>query len=108
MQGIGFGNQPYLVYQHHDAGHPHIHMVTANIQADGQRIKMQLKASAIYNNPGLKILSKKFAQNEPLKHIHKLRVKNAIDLSFHIRNFTQRALLFFQRGSLYTFAKLRS
>ena len=41
MQGIGFGNQPYLVYQHHDAGHPHIHIVTTNIQANGQRIKMQ-------------------------------------------------------------------
>jgi hypothetical protein len=28
MQKIGFGSQPYLVYQHHDAGHPHIHIVT--------------------------------------------------------------------------------
>lgn len=41
MQGIGFGNQPYLVYQHHDAGHPHIHIATTNIQRDGKRIKMQ-------------------------------------------------------------------
>src|SRR6478736_9903888 len=28
MQKIGFANQPYLVYQHHDAGHPHIHIVS--------------------------------------------------------------------------------
>lgn len=41
MQGIGFDNQPYLVYQHHDAGHPHLHVVTTNIQRDGKRIKMQ-------------------------------------------------------------------
>lgn len=41
MQRIGFGNQPYLVYQHHDAGHPHLHLVTTNIQRDGKRIKMQ-------------------------------------------------------------------
>jgi hypothetical protein len=38
MEKIGFGQQPFLVYQHHDAGHPHIHIVTTNIQADGRRI----------------------------------------------------------------------
>ena len=37
MDKIGFGNQPYLVYEHSDAGHPHIHIVTTNIQADGKR-----------------------------------------------------------------------
>jgi len=195
MQKIGFGDQPYLVYQHHDSGHPHIHLVTTNIQRNGKRIKMQnigrnqsekarkeiekeyklvqahreqlkhvyelkpinvqkvqygksetkraitnvldailpvykyaslpelnavlhqynivadrgsensrtyksnglvyrvlddkgqkigapVKASAFYNKPGLKFLREKFAHNEPLKQRHKLRVKNAIDLSF--------------------------
>jgi hypothetical protein len=38
MQGIGFDNQPYLVYQHHDAAHPHIHIVTTNIAPGGKRI----------------------------------------------------------------------
>ena len=38
MHKIGFGEQPYLVYQHHDSGHPHIHIVTTNIKADGKRI----------------------------------------------------------------------
>ena len=38
MSRIGFGDQPYLVYQHHDAGHPHIHIVTTTIQEDGKRI----------------------------------------------------------------------
>ena len=28
MNKIGFEKQPYLVYQHRDAGHPHIHIVT--------------------------------------------------------------------------------
>ena len=41
MERIGFGKQPYLVYQHHDAGHPHIHIVSVKIQADGRRIDMQ-------------------------------------------------------------------
>lgn len=40
MQGIGFGNQPYLVYQHNDAAHPHIHIISTNIQKDGKRISM--------------------------------------------------------------------
>jgi hypothetical protein len=41
MQKIGFGSQPYLVYEHFDAGHPHLHIITTNIQRDGTRIKMQ-------------------------------------------------------------------
>ncbi|OOG76435.1 relaxase/mobilization nuclease domain-containing protein [Algoriphagus sp. A40] len=40
MMGIGFGDQPYLVYQHTDAGHPHLHLVTTNIQLDGTRIPL--------------------------------------------------------------------
>jgi hypothetical protein len=40
MDKIGFGNQPYLIYQHHDAGHPHIHITSINIQDNGNRIAM--------------------------------------------------------------------
>src|SRR5687768_7122847 len=38
MAKIGFGDQPYLVYQHHDTGHAHLHIVTTSIQNDGRRI----------------------------------------------------------------------
>lgn len=38
MDKIGFGSQPYLVYQHFDAAHPHVHIVTTNIKRDGSRI----------------------------------------------------------------------
>lgn len=38
MRQLGFAEQPYFVYQHHDAGHPHIHILTTCIQADGTRI----------------------------------------------------------------------
>jgi hypothetical protein len=38
MKGIGFDEQPYLVYQHHDAGHPHLHIVSTTIREDGSRI----------------------------------------------------------------------
>lgn len=40
MNGIGFGRQPYLVYQHHDAGHVHVHIVSIKIRHDGSRIDM--------------------------------------------------------------------
>ncbi|KAF2340398.1 relaxase/mobilization nuclease domain-containing protein [Flavobacterium tistrianum] len=41
MEKIGFTEQPYLVYQHHDAGHPHIHLVSIKVREDGSRIDMQ-------------------------------------------------------------------
>lgn len=39
MERIGFGGQPYLVYRHYDAAHPHIHIATVNIADGGQRIE---------------------------------------------------------------------
>jgi hypothetical protein len=40
MHKIGFGEQPYLVYQHFDAGHPHIHIVSIKVRADRSQIHM--------------------------------------------------------------------
>jgi hypothetical protein len=40
MDRIGFGSQPFLVYQHHDARHPHIHIVTSNVRPDGTGIEL--------------------------------------------------------------------
>ncbi|SEI46110.1 Relaxase/Mobilisation nuclease domain-containing protein [Dyadobacter koreensis] len=37
---IGFQNQPYLLYEHHDSGHPHVHLVTTTIRADGSAINL--------------------------------------------------------------------
>ena len=41
MEKIGFGEQPYLVYQHFDAGHPHIHIVSVKVRPDGSRVDTQ-------------------------------------------------------------------
>ncbi|SCY90626.1 Relaxase/Mobilisation nuclease domain-containing protein [Flavobacterium anhuiense] len=41
MEKIGFAEQPYLVYRHDDAGHPHIHLVSIKVRGDGSRIDMQ-------------------------------------------------------------------
>jgi hypothetical protein len=41
MKGIGFDDLPYLMYQHFDAGHPHIHIVSVKVRADGSRVNTQ-------------------------------------------------------------------
>ncbi|MFZ4262135.1 relaxase/mobilization nuclease domain-containing protein [Sphingobacterium sp. HJSM2_6] len=40
MQGIGFSDQPFLIYRHLDAAHPHIHLVSTKVRSDGRRIDM--------------------------------------------------------------------
>lgn len=40
MEKIGFGDQPYLVYRHKDAGHEHLHIVTTNVQNNGKGISL--------------------------------------------------------------------
>src|SRR5438445_13837408 len=41
MEGIGFGEQPYVVYRHHDVTQPHMHIVSTNIREDGSRIELR-------------------------------------------------------------------
>ena len=38
MSGMGFEEQPYVVYRHNDAGHTHLHIVASNVRADGAGI----------------------------------------------------------------------
>jgi hypothetical protein len=40
MEKIGFADQPFLVYRHHDAAHSHLHIVTTNITAQRERIDL--------------------------------------------------------------------
>lgn len=54
MDKIGFGQQPYLVYQHSDAGHPHIHIVSTNIQKDGKEFHCIILAAINPMKPGKK------------------------------------------------------
>jgi len=37
---IGFEKQPYLLYEHRDSGHPHVHLITTSIRADGSAIRL--------------------------------------------------------------------
>jgi len=38
MEGLKMQKHPYLVYQHNDANHPHIHIVTSLVRSDGTRV----------------------------------------------------------------------
>jgi len=40
MKELGFERQPYLVYKHNDAGHPHLHVVTTHVKPNGDPIVM--------------------------------------------------------------------
>ncbi|MEP1088407.1 relaxase/mobilization nuclease domain-containing protein [Algoriphagus sp.] len=59
MRGIGFENQPYLVYKHTDAGHPHLHIVTTNIELDGRRIPLH-NIGKLKSEPTRKAIEKEF------------------------------------------------
>src|ERR1700728_4388063 len=76
MGKIGFGNQPYLVYQHHDSGHPHIHVVTTNIERSGNRIKLH-NIGRDKSEPARKAIEKEFglviAQRQQQKQVHELK-----------------------------------
>lgn len=40
MERLGFGEQPFIAYQHFDTAHTHLHIATVNIQRDGSRINL--------------------------------------------------------------------
>lgn len=59
MQKIGFGDQPYLVYQHEDGGHPHIHLLSPLIKEDGKRISTHFIAKNV-SEPVRKEMEKQY------------------------------------------------
>jgi hypothetical protein len=40
MDKLGFGEQPFIAYQHFDTAHTHLHIATVNIKRDGQRMNI--------------------------------------------------------------------
>lgn len=84
MLRIGFGEQPYLVYQHFDAGHPHIHIVSTTIREDGSRIPTH-NIGKNQSEKARKEIEQKFglvkAQNQkqlPQQKIEKLHIEKLV------------------------------
>lgn len=59
MERIGFGDQPFLVYRHNDAGHEHLHIATTSIQRNGEAIKMH-NIGRDLSEPARKAIEKEF------------------------------------------------
>lgn len=59
MDQIGFGKQPYLIYEHMDAGHPHLHLVSVKVRPDGSRIDTQNIGKKL-SEPARKMLETKY------------------------------------------------
>lgn len=59
MEQIGFGEQPYIAYQHLDAAHPHIHIATTLMQKDGKR-KFTHNMGRLVSEPARKAIEIEF------------------------------------------------
>lgn len=59
MQQIGFSQQPFIVYEHFDAAHQHIHIVTTNITSEGKPINLHNLAKRL-SEPARKEIEKKY------------------------------------------------
>ncbi|RZM28060.1 MAG: hypothetical protein EOO88_10445 [Pedobacter sp.] len=77
LEKIGFGEQPFIAYQHLDAAHPHIHIATTRIQKDGKPIFTN-KIGWRLSEPARKELEEKFglvkAQGRKLRNEPYLKV----------------------------------
>ncbi len=94
MDKIGFGGQPYLAYQHFDAGHPHLHLVTTNIRSDGKAITLHNLAKVKSKNARLEI-EKEFglvpAQGNKQQQFYQPKPVNAAKVAYG-KTDTKRAI----------------
>lgn len=69
MTGMGFEDQPYVVYKHNDAGHTHLHIVVTSVRANGDRIDLHprdfLNSVIFLQTTGKRVLSRKARRREP-------------------------------------------
>jgi hypothetical protein len=92
MQKIGFGGQPFLVYEHYDAAHPHLHLISTTIQRDGRRIQMR-NIGRNQSEKARKEIEKEFKlkQAQGQKQIYELKPVNAQKIQYG-KSETKRAI----------------
>lgn len=59
MEQIGYGEQPFIVYEHLDAAHPHLHIATTIVQKDARR-KYTHDIGRLVSEPARKAIEKQF------------------------------------------------
>ncbi|MFC4213351.1 relaxase/mobilization nuclease domain-containing protein [Pedobacter lithocola] len=79
MEQIRFGEQPYIVYQHNDSAHPHIHIATTLIQQNGKR-KYTHNMGRLMSEPARKEIELKYGliKAEGRNQNHSINIKPAI------------------------------
>jgi hypothetical protein len=94
MEKIGFAEQPYLLYKHSDAGHPHIHLITTNIKPDGKAITLHNLAKVKSKAARLEI-EKEFglvaAEGSKQNEVFRLKPVNAAKIDYG-KTETKRAI----------------
>ena len=78
MEGLQMQDQPYLVYRHDDAAHPHVHIVTSLIRPDGSRIKTHHMAIRL-SEPTRKAIELEF-DLAPNKRVRPIRAPNVNEI----------------------------
>lgn len=94
MERIGFSDQPYLAYKHNDAAHPHVHIATTNIKADGKRIDIH-NIGRTLSETARKELEKEFklVVAESRKRSNELNIKSAdIEKAIYGKTPTKRTI----------------
>jgi len=109
MKRIGFESQPFLVYQHFDAGHPHIHILSTNIAADGQRISLH-NIGELKSEPARKAIELEFglvqanSKNTGYEQIENLKISpldyGSTDTKRAVTNIVNEVARFYQFTSL--------
>jgi hypothetical protein len=94
MDKIGFGEQPWLLYKHSDAGHPHVHLITTNIKPDGKAITLHNLAKVKSKAARLEI-EKEFglvaAEGSKQNEVFRLKPVNAAKIEYG-KTETKRAI----------------
>lgn len=80
MSGLGLEGQPFLVYQHFDANHPHLHIVSTNINEEGKRLNI-FRAVQQYSETTRKDIEKEFRiiaadGHKSLQHKSEIEIEN--------------------------------
>lgn len=78
MERIGFGAQPYLVYEHTDSGHPHLHLVTTSIQENGKGIRLH-NIGKLKSEPARKAIEQKYGLVKAENHRQSLAQIKPVD-----------------------------
>lgn len=91
MERIGFGRQPFLVYQHLDANHPHVHIVTTNIQTNGRAISLHNIARS-KSEPARKALELAYGLTPAEGRRQKTELPAAVSPAIYSRSETKQAI----------------